>query len=369
MVMQSDIVNSFTYSNDSDLFTDYSGNEVNVAEKLVSKEIGESYKYELYSKIVLGLEIDYLSIFAADKRSGMIDNNYFAPMYDNNSFIGPITKDNMLHYIYPQIDDFAYYIDEYPFYYEGAPAMAIHYLDYFNGDKQILTKEPKIVILPSSNFKENTRRSSAIVTINTDSLGCSFKSKVDLSGQFSTMTRYIYLNKIHNDLVNEKYSIPIWGDINNVSDLKYSAKIKTKEFPFSFTALADWKNPACVSVSDTIVNIDMTNWFAHIITELIDISSRQLDYYSDFSSKDTYTYILKFDRPIELVDSFKTINYSNQFADYTFDIAIIQEDMIRVTSYYYVKAEKVAPKDCNQINEIFQQINNSNNYNLKVKLL
>lgn len=117
-----------------------------------------------------------------------------------------------------------------------------------------------------------------------------------------------------------------------------------KYFPFTFTANFQYQyNSLIKKTTDSIYQIDLSNWFNHIIQQDVSAVGRNLPFYPDFRFKDSYRYYLKFDHQVT-VENFKdTVEIKNQFGRYIFTVSQPSADVVMLESYFTVPVEQAYP--------------------------
>jgi hypothetical protein len=209
------------------------------------------------------------------------------------------------------------------------------------------------------------RTNTVHVNINTSSKSVSFDAKINLSGQFSTMIRGIYKNDYIDKTVNSLYNKKIW-DLNEKSSLqKKEVNIINREFPFDAEITAQYQaNTILTKIGDTL-NLNLTNWFNHIIYPNFDTTGRQMDFYPDFVGKDTYFYMLQFDKNVKLVSEFQDIKIANDFGQLSISVEKVSPNSYKLTSSFATISDKVSKEKIQSVKDIYDKIQVLNSGNLK----
>ncbi len=127
-------------------------------------------------------------------------------------------------------------------------------------------------------------------------------------------------------------------------------------FPFSSVVNLDYSTNNCITKNDSILKIDLNSWFKHITYPTYKTSYRFLNYYSDFIGTDAYVYVIKFDKPVELIIAELGAEVHNEFGDYSFKIEQLDEYQIKLTSFLAVKSRRVFANNIGQVNEVYKTI-------------
>ena len=126
------IAERFDFDNDTNYFKKIDTRDARMGEYLSKKSLRDISRYDLYVALILKLDLNYFTAYLCDNRSGEISNVFFSPMYDSDYLFAVLLKNNSIQYIYPKKSRFGYYLNEVPFYFEGAKARLIHINDYSN---------------------------------------------------------------------------------------------------------------------------------------------------------------------------------------------------------------------------------------------
>ena len=103
--------------------------------------------------------------------------------------------------------------------------------------------------------------------VSLDSLLVNFNAKVNLSGQFSTMTRGYYLYQHIDSNVNPLYHRRICDINNSVSIKKCLVQKVIPDYPFAAYIQANYaSNKIIDKTADKTYSINLENWFIGIGT-------------------------------------------------------------------------------------------------------
>jgi len=231
MKIKNTIADEFSFKNDTDYFKKIDTYNPQMGDYLSKKTIRDISRYDIYVALILKLDLKYFTAYICDKRTGEINNDYFAPMYDSDYMFAVLLKNNKVQYLYPKKEQFGYYLNEIPFYFENTKARLVHLNDYINYKKPI-NENLRQILTPNSTVKENTRRNNILVNINLDTLSTIFNARINLSGQYSTLTRGLYQYNHKDETINELYNKKIWELNDQVEVISQETKVTNKEFPF-----------------------------------------------------------------------------------------------------------------------------------------
>jgi hypothetical protein len=289
-------------------------------------------------------------------------------MYDNDVLFAAILKSNIFAYLLPFSQHNRYYCEELPFYYEDVPVMLISSYD-FGGYKLNIEDSARMARTPASLFTDNIRKVTTEVNIALDSGIAYFNARVNLSGQYSTLCRFSYLNKPVDLSIDKGYNQRIWDIGHLVSVTKFNAGKTDLFFPFSTAITATYSCKELIEKTSDGYTIDMSNWINHSVPESYDSTSRSTDFYPDFIGQDTYIFKLTFDSKIKMEDGSRNILLQNAFGDYKVIVQQQSDNIILVTSQLLNKAPVVERENYPLLVEMFHEINKSEKLILQVKAI
>ncbi|MEI8046894.1 MAG: DUF3857 domain-containing protein [Bacteroidota bacterium] len=317
----------------------------------------------VYAAMIPRLGYRFMNAYLADKRVGTVSPSYFASLHSNDVLFG-IPINETISYIIPTSDRNHYYFEELPFYYEDVPAIML-YPSNFKSFRRNNYDSTRIVTTPGSLFSENLRNLSCMTDVNTTTMNLTFSSRLILSGQYSTLTRSIYLGNLPDMTINPLYHKKLW-EIGGV-DKSGSFLISGNEcsYPYKTTIIGNYVSKALKKENDSIFEIDIAYWFNHIIYPELTSENRTTDFYPDFTGSDKYFYQLSFDKEIKLVDSPSIINIQNSMGTYVFNIAQNDKNKVLITSFFITSNNKIPAASINDVVEIYNAIKSRKEFKIK----
>ena len=333
---------------------------------LQDMELKDHNRYEAYARMICSLGLDYYVSYPVDKRYGEISNHYFTTIYDCDMLMVSVLKNKIFTFSYPVSDLSHYYLEELPFYFENIKTQIIP-ASYYGGYKEDLNKQYMIINTPASNLTDNKRRTNSFVNVKVDENVCDFKTKVDLSGQYSTLTRNIYKNLPVDSSINPLYFEKTYAINNSVKVLKETFNQASFQYPYNSVVNLEYTVSNGLAKKDSLLTINITPWFKHIYYPALLNTYRFTDFYADFLGTDTYMYILKFDKPVLLLSPAEEIKIDNGFGNYTYKVDQIDEYQIKLTSFFSVNSNKIKANNIIQVKDIYSGILSNKELVLKVK--
>ncbi|MBI9066966.1 MAG: hypothetical protein JEZ09_06715 [Salinivirgaceae bacterium] len=360
------IVEDFEFANDLEYFKNIDTRDQRIGEYLASGRLRDVSRYDTYIALIRSLELNYFTSYLIDNRSGIIDYNFFSPLSESDYLIAAVTNDNKLQYIYPKKHKYAYYLNELPFYYENTFCYLVNMYNYLSPERPISDRLTS-TYTPKSSLKSNQRMNNIMVDVDLDGNVLKFKSQTKLKGQFSTLCRGSYLCDYVDETINKTYAIKVWDINDNVKLHKKNAIVTSKEFPFNTKVTAEFDLPNAVKKEGDIYQIDLTNWFNHIIVNGVESKNRNLNFYADFIGQDSYVYFFKFSENIELINDSISCIISNDFAKYELIVEQIQPKSIKISSSFITHNNIVEPEKIQAVIDVYSKIEDLNKYILKIK--
>ncbi|MFH0895845.1 MAG: DUF3857 domain-containing protein [Bacteroidota bacterium] len=324
--------------------------------KDLSGEMLKDFNRELcYGNMILKMKMNFLSAYLTDKRIGEISTHYYSSIYDSDMLLAVILKDKSIAYLYPISDRAHYYCEELPFYFEKVPAMILQTYD-IAGRQRDFNINPDIVYTPASATNDNSRKTNSLVNADLTKGDISFKTKVSLAGQFSTLTRFVYQKRSCDSTINPEYFTKVYA-LNDQVKVNKTDVSKTKiYFPFATTVNCEYTAPGIIKKNEKTYSVSLKNWFHHIITKGIVSNYRFTDYYPDFCGSDTYMYMIQFEQAVKVTGKTQNFHIENAFGTYTFSISQNDPKQIVVSSYFLIKSPRVEKQNFNFVKEIFNAI-------------
>ena len=307
----------------------------------------------IYGNIVPKLGLDIFTAYPIDKRVGEISPQYTPTVKENDLLFAIALKDKTLGFVIPKSDKNNYYFEEVPFYYEDIPVLLLHYTDYPNKlEKRNFNTDFRQYKTPTSNWKDNYRKIQSKVTIDLENNIGEFKTRVILSGQYSTLTRSIYCSGPVDSTIDAKYLVPIWKISDNVEIKNIKPQHPMIYYPFKITITAEYIANELFTVENKQYVLKPGNWFKIIYSQGICDEPRFLDYYPDFVGSDSYSYMLEFKNPINIISTLDTVTITNKYGHFSFLIKQIGENKVLLNCNTNIRAKKISKDSIEFVKEI-----------------
>jgi hypothetical protein len=274
-----------------------------------------------------------------------------------------IPEKGRYYYLLSRPNGLNYYPNELPFYFEGGIA-AVFSRNFEDSDSNRLGKSFKFIRLQEGTANENTRTENASLSINLEKKEMSYTGKVNLSGQFSTILRHLYLKQAIDSTI-EPYYFKRATDKPGAKNQQMKLSAKTSDYPFRHSFNCSETLP--ISTSSVI---SVKDWFSFTLNKKVFPVMPQLDYYFDFTYTDIYNFVLIFDKPAEITnaDAF-TKNMTNEYFDLQSAIQKQENGNYLLSVRFQVKQPCLKVKDVNIFEQQLAALEELNNFSCQIKAL
>ncbi len=338
----------------------------------------------IYGNMVPKLGLDLFTAYPVDKRTGEISPMYNPTVKENDKLFAIQLSDETIGLVIPKSDKNHYYFEELPFYYENIPVLLMHIYDYSNpltsifyfdftnyipsayssgygffahtGGKRNFYNGFRAFTTPASDYKDNYRKIQSKVSITIEDNIANFKTRIILSGQYSTLTRCVYCQKPIDSTINPIYLEPIWNIADNVEVKNVNPQHPLIYFPFKTTIIAEYEASGILQSENKQIHLKPGSWFKLVYKPDCENKIRFLDYYPDFIGSDSYSYLLEFDKPIKLISSLEIKDITNRYGHFCFLTKQIDENKILLTCNYNITTDRIEKDSFNLVKSINQSI-------------
>jgi len=413
MKLQNIMAQDFLFSDDIEYFKKLDDRQPRIGDYITKKTLRDISRYDTYVALLSQLNLGYYTTYLCDNRAGEISKGFCKPMANGDFLFSVVLKNKSVQYIYPKKSRFGYYLNELPFYFENAKTRLVSLDDYrayeapmnvvvnqfsarntsyqnAQGQRALLNRadakniyelesgEQKFnhgseyrvykkaigenlrqIQLPNSSIGDNYRRSNISVDVKLDDLTVAFRARVQLSGQYSTLTRGVYLYNDMNKTINPLYHKKIWELNKQIQPKHKSLEQVSEEFPFPAILNVEYKTNQILEANKDTLKLSLQNWFNHIIYKNLDTNNRQLDFYPDFLGQDSYVYFIKFDKNIKLINS-SEIDLKNDFGELIISVEQVNPDAIKISSIFNTNQDKIPADKISLVADIYNKIDDLN---------
>jgi hypothetical protein len=322
------IAEHFAYKNDSLWYQEVDRRLARIGDQVSDERIREISRYDLYSKLAYGVKAGYSTAYLMDKRVGSLDDGWMTPMWDNDFLFG-VRDDDQVLWMHPKRGAMGLWANELPFYWQGTNALLMT-SDLLVAD---IPPPPLFHELPESSSEANMRVLETDLQVALGNGSVRARSRVLLSGQFSTLGRSAYLLGSMDAHVDPQY-----GDVLKQAFVKgdgaWQVRSNSSVAPYRFQATRDAAFDGFVLLEgDEVRSLDLSSCIGHAAPDRFSGADRDLPFYWDFAQSDRSIIDLHFDHPVEFLNlSELSATFSTPNADLVRTVTSDAPDQVRIES-------------------------------------
>lgn len=361
---------SFDYEKNYDPQFEYMNEDYSKVHKSINaKKLYEEDRLDLYNRICKRLDIDYYHCRLYDKRVSRMNYNEYYPSANFNLYYVLPYKNSFLFY-YPKENRTGYYANELPFYFEDINTILIPQT-VAHSEKNDPNKDIKFprISTPFSSISENTRTTNVMCNVSFATKLTTFETRLNLSGQFSTLTRSFYLYGEMDSTLEACYYNPVY-ELSSSSKL-ISKEMTSRKATFPYECNFKFKYTDGIALSSPYngtYKLSLKNWFNNLYDSSLEVKNRVTAYYPDFVYSDIHRYMIKLDKAIEITN-LNDFNFKeeNSYGKYVVTLKAMDETSYLLETTLIVNAEKVEPHKIGDVKSIFNKIEKMNVAELELK--
>jgi hypothetical protein len=312
-------------------------------------------------------KLRYFLCYLHDHRTEEISFDKYNPtISDRKAFV--TTYEGHPFYYLPKSHRFGLYQNELPFYFEDEPVVLIPQNEL---EDKAYRNAPNVnfqmITTPFSTQKDNRRITSVLANVTADGQ-VKFDCRLQLTGQFSTMTRGCYLFNYYDSTINLRYMHKIY-DINASSKLdSLECLEKSTQYPYTFKFRMHYSADNIVTKDAIGYSVNLKDLFGHIIEEKLTNHKRQLAYFPDFLYTDKYTYYFKFPQPVSCSEAAALEQkMAGEWGSFSFVVSQPSPDVLLVTSELDLAQEMIPAANVEQLENAFRAIAHLNQVKVHLK--
>jgi hypothetical protein len=357
-----EITDNYEYENDKA----YQAGDDQKLERLFKfidqKKLRRISRYRYYDEFMIRVDRPYFHVLFFDKRIHTIDPVYKEDMTSRRMAIGIIADEGAL-YFYPKTGRYGYQSNELPFYYEDITALLIPQLEKTEKQYDPLPDVPIYnANTPTSETKDNIRITSGKITVSPDSMKVMIKLKINLAGQYSTLTRGFYQYGEKDTTINPLYFVKVSAAADSPQTVRAACSAVAPAFPFNTIINEEFAANNHLKISGNTIHFKLNGLFNNVTDPDFDSGKRKLDYYPDFSGRDIHRYYFEFNRTVILKNAEALQkNIHNSFGDYTVSVKQVNEQSLMIETENATNGSPVEAKYAADVQNIFNAISDLNN--------
>lgn len=335
------IAEHFAYKNDSLWYQELDLKLARIGDQVSDERIREISRYDLYSKMVHGVNAGYSTAYLMDERIGIMDDGWMTPMWDSDFLIG-VKDDQQVLWMHPKRGPVGLWANELPFYWQGTSALLM--------TSELLVADipspPLFLELPEAMPGMDVRVLETDLQVATGTGNSRARSRVLLSGQFSTLGRSDYLLGAMDPQVDPRYGAVLDGALLK-GDGAWQMRSNASVAPYRFQAMRDAAfNGSVLIEGNDVRSLDLSSCIGHAAPEGFLATDRDLPFYWDFTQTDRSIIELHFDHPVEFLNlSDLNATFKTPSADLVRTVTSDAPDHLRVESLLQVHELREEVKD------------------------
>jgi hypothetical protein len=330
-----------------------------------------------YAKLLKYLDIEYYVCFGRNKYFGSIDENFIRKNEISDIFLTYYDNDSNLNIVYPNGKYRKYHLNEVPTYLNGTYAYMIK-MDHPARSKGMhdsykATNESELVIkkilIQKGNENTNYSQRTRNIVIDLKSEEASYQSILNFSGNNSTDYRFFF-DEIFQDKEKYKAFLAIMQDDRDIFKVdSVYLKSEQSKSPYKYSVFMSGKLKKFYNyINDSTILISVEEILNNRTIDY-DKQYRNLDVVLPYRFTDIQDLIIEFDRPVKIINKEALEKeLENSTGSYKFQLMLLGDNKLRLTSTYIIKRENIAKTMLNQLDALNDAVNEMSNSRVIVNI-
>lgn len=358
-----EMAQNFTFKKDDAWYNNFDMKLMKMGNQVKDGSIRELSRYDLYAKLIFNLELDYHTAYLLDERTGAINENFLTPLW-NSEFAFVLFDQSIPNIFHPKGENLSLRANELPFYWQGSSALLAD-VDLLWSD---FDQVPAFIELPELDPVYNYRNTNARVNVSLNKDLVNFETKLNMSGQFSTLTAPAYTGTSSDSTLSLEYGMPVFALNGKVALSKKERTYIENDAPFREQWRLKYSSKDLIDKRNDTVSLDLSGVLNFVVPDGFDATSRDLQFYWDVTFLDNFNYQLRFDKDIELIDaSSADLNLNSNLGNAHFSCTQTSSKTIMVHAFLEVKQEVVPVSQADALQQLLDKVNALSQ--LKVRVL
>ncbi len=317
----------------------------------------------VYNQLLKRLNTTYYMAVIADKRINRFEMASPTSFVTGSPLFVLTGSKGELYYYFPKRSEVSYFTNEFPFYLEGADGVV------FPEKVKEGEKASGMVVKTAGSIEtENVRQINLKVTVDSSTYNVNCVGKVSLQGQFSTLTRNVYLHKTIDSTINPLYRKSLFPEKKILQNKIESVNSLSDVFPFRMVIDVGFESKNMTRVSGNEITLDLSGMIHHVIWNNVSSEDTVCDYYNDFRFTDVFR------AKVVVPAGYKCTNaaalskkITNEFGRFEMKIVEMSAGELLVESSFSSAKEIISAHSKKSVIEIFDAIRISANPQLVLK--
>lgn len=346
------ITNEFDYQWDNLYFLLIDQGLEKAGNQLEDRRLREISRYNMYARLISYLGLKYQTAYMLDSRIGRMSQSYWSPMVFNDfSFV--VADGDYLNLYFPKKDRFGYEVNEFPFYLAATPALRLDIWQLYTNEDY----RPDYIEIPSLDAGYNQRQAKIRATIDVDSGVAQGNFQINLSGQYSTLTRSVYEFGRADSSINPAYARTVFEDLDVVFK-PVSSKPADVNNAFASEFVYDFNiNDVSQVVESDKFEMYFDGWFNFVVWENFDTKKRTLPFYSDFTGADHFSVELDFNDSVKILNLLELEqDIQNPYGSFRVSVDQTSNNSCTIDATFVIYLDRVEASDVHHVAELYQAI-------------
>lgn len=343
----------FRYQKDDAWFNNRDQKLMRMGSQVKEQRIRELVRYDLYAKLANLVELPYHTAYLMDSRVGAMAPDYLSPLWNSEfAFVHLGTKGMTI--FHPKGEHLSMHSNELPFYWRGDQALLVHVDQLWSDAEQV----PHFLTIPESDAVHDLRNTNAKVEVKVQRSECRFQTKVNLSGQFSTLTGPAFRETAMDSTLAPEYGNTVTGLVGATTVTQRKLLYQENDPPFREQWRLNYSNASILwQLGDSLV-LELSGALNFVAPDGFEAGKRDLAFYWDLAMLDNFNYQLVFDQKVEFLgSSVNPFNLENDLATAHFQVEQTGSNTLMVSAFLDVKEKVVPVQRAYELQEILDAVN------------
>ncbi len=367
-----DYINKYTvdhlkYKNDFNYFIHLEHGFNDLGTFLENGILREASRHEFYYNMIDRINVPYYKTLLQDNRIHTIDTSLTNIIYMDGLSYVLYDNDSTQHIYLPKKGRSGYYTNELPFYYTNQYVRLIPQ----TVSRKIYDKYPELIqypliFIPESNKQDNYKKNIVNIQIDLRDKRTELNEQIELSGQFSTLTRGYYLYNEKDTTISGSYYKSIFSKSATTTCITDTIE---STFPFrsKFKRSGEIYNNVFTTIDGSLV-IDLSSLINIHFAE-IDPQYHFANYQHDFPGSEEFMIELNFDQLVS-IESVESYNSSISTESFSLTTSLIKnsDNQYSIKIKWDIENTITLQNDLSKLSDAFKTIKKFFQLKLKVRL-
>lgn len=344
-----DISQNFDYLRDDAYYSGYDQALERVGTHISNQQLRSISRHSIYSRMInfLGFE-NFKVLYLSDNRAGELTKDFPGNLYFNERLY--LTDKDNPHYLFAKNSETGWFMNELPFYWQNSTSLGYTVEELLEDDRL----KVRLTKIPGDTIKD-LRDTWSEVKVDLESGNTQFVTDVYLKGQFSTMTRGVYLNNEVDSTINPNYGNKIYELPGRVFLRDESPVAISAQPPYSTQIRCRYHKQDEVIDRQDHYSLALNGLCNFVLWEGMDFNHRSSDFYSDFGYNDYFQYEFEFSEVIELIDNPK-FSFENEYGSFGYSLEQTSDTTILFVAEWFMTGKMIPAEEIGKLKDFYNAI-------------